>query len=200
MSKKPLDPAEGLEIVRERMAHRGVKIRYHHESWWGTLIGKLAYKIFGKAFPKRNDPTGHDWIIVQTVGNTIWLPSNWEQASLAVRFEILLHEERHTFQFEKYGLGSMTFGILTMGFLYLCCLPVFWTMRAKFEQEAYYQSMRARFLLGDPISQSFVEFMQDTFCSRNYVWMMGPWAKKKVEKWTWRSAVLAQNEAKNGCP
>lgn len=198
MEKKPLDPTEGLEIVTERMKFRGIRIRYHQESWWGRLIGKIAYACFGKKFPTPDDPG--DWIIVQTVGNTIWLPANWDGTDPRIRFEILLHEERHTFQFERWGLGSRTFGILTMGFLYLFCLPIFWTMRAKFEKEAYYKSMVARFLVGDPPGDSFMHHVVENFTTRNYLWMVAPWRRAKLEKWFWRSMVAAQNEAKTGQP
>lgn len=191
----PVDPAEALSIVTERLTHRGVKIRYHHESWWGKLVGRIAYKCMGKEFPLVDDPTGHGWIIVQTVGNTIWIPANWDSTHPRIQFEIMLHEEAHTFQFEKCGLGSRTFGILTMGFLYLCCLPIFWTMRSRFEKAGYYQSMRARFLLGDPPGEHFLQYLIENFTTRGYVWMMGPWAKKKVEKWFWREMVRAQKDA-----
>ena len=161
-------------------------------------MGKAAYWIMKKEFPETDGKWG--WIIAQTLGRTIWLPNNWKSVDARIRFEILLHEEAHTFQFEKWGLGSMTFGILTMGFAYACLLPIFWTMRSRFEKAGYYQSMRARFLMKDPPGDGFIGHMVENFTTRNYFWMMGPWAKKKVEKWFWRACVKAQREAENGQP
>ncbi len=197
MSKKPLDPQEGVDIVLERLAHRGAKVRYHKESWFGTLVGRIAYALFGRSFPK-GDPMEHGWIICQTIGRTVWLPNNWKACHPRIQFEILLHEERHSFQFEKWGLGSMTLGVLTMGFAYLFLLPVVWTMRARFERDGYLHSMRARFLIGDQPGEGFLGNMLEHFTKRNYVWM---WPfPEKVKRWFWRACLRAQHEAKTGVP
>lgn len=195
-----LNPQDGIDIVTERMRHTGVKIRHHHESWWGTLVGRLAYACMGKSFPTQGDATVHDWVIVQTIGSIVWIPANWEDADAEVRFEILLHEEEHTQQFRRWGMGSPSFGVLTMGFAYLFLLPIFWTMRARFEKAAYAQSIRARHLLGDPPGEGFRRHLIENFTTRNYVWMMGPWAKRKLTRWFWRTSAIMYDEARNGRP
>lgn len=194
MADPVVTPEEGLVILEQRLKRKGVRIRHHRESWWGTLIGRLAYMIFGEHFPSKPDVYG--WIIVQTVGRTIWLPNNWNTAEARIKFEILLHEERHVEQYRKWGLGSMNLGVLTMGSLYILCLPIFWTMRSRFEAEAYFESIRARFLIGDPPGEGFLKHMIDAFTTRKYVWMRGPWARKEIESWFWRACVQAQRQAK----
>jgi len=191
-----LDPEKGEQIVLQRLKARGIKIRQHHESWWGTLIGRMAYLFFGEDFPK--DDSKHGWVICQTIGSTIWLSNNWYLGRPGLRFEILLHEEKHVDQYERYGLGSLAFGVLVMGGLYLLCLPAVWTMRAKFEKEAYQESMRARFLIGDIPGKGFLSHMQRAFCGRGYFWM-DPFPRR-VETWYWRALTKAQSESESGVP
>jgi hypothetical protein len=188
MERKPLDPAEGVRILTERLAYRHVNLRYHRESWFGTAVGKIAYWLFGAKFPTTGGE--HDWVIVQTIGNTIWVPANWDTLEDRIKFELLMHEEVHTLQFEKYGLGNMTFGVVTMGFLYLLVLPTVWTCRAMFEREAYYASIRALWLMGKQPGPGFVKHLVENFTTRRYVWMQLP--RKSVERW----AVRAINKAK----
>jgi len=188
--ERKLDPAEGVRIITERLAYRHVNLRYHRESKFGTLVGKIAYWLFDAKFPV--DGGEHDWVIVQTIGNTIWLPANWDKLDDRLKFELLMHEEVHTLQFEKYGLGSMTFGVVTMGALYLLVLPTIWTFRAKFEREAYYASMRAIWLLGSQPGPSFVRNLVENFTTRRYVWMQ-PF-RKQVERWVIRAINQAKNE------
>jgi len=199
MDRKPLDPQDGVDILLERLAYRKARVRFHKESWFGTLVGRFAYALFGKAFPT-GAPEEHGWVICTTIGRTVWVPNNWDLLEPRIQFELLLHEEAHSLDFERFGLGSMTFGVLTMGFLYLLVLPVFWTMRSYFERRGYYQSIRARFLLGDQPGNGFLGHMIENFTTKNYVWMMGPWARKKVERWFWRKCLMAQHEAQNGVP
>ena len=180
-----------MEIVSQRLAYRGVRIRKHSESWFGRLLARIAYWLFKADYPSPTDQYG--WVICQTIGSTIWVPVNWDVFDPALKFELLLHEEAHTFQFERCGLGSMTFGILIMGFAYICLLPTVWTLRSRFEREAYYQSMRARFLMGLGVSEGFFRHMVKVFTGPGYVWM---WPfPKKVDKWFLRKAIQANKEA-----
>ena len=58
---------------------------------------------------------------------------------------------------------------------YLMVLPFFWTFRAKFEREAYTQSMLVQFELGgsltEPEMSANAEKMVQTFCGPAYAWM-----------------------------
>jgi hypothetical protein len=74
-----------------------------------------------------------------TIGNSIFLPENWDNIKPINQLIILHHEREHLFQFKRYGLFLMLFLYLFIFF------PIGLSYyRAKFEREALAQSLKFR--------------------------------------------------------
>lgn len=116
-----------------------------------------------------------------TIGNRIYYPAGWHMAKATKQdYVILRHEAEHVRQIDKLGDGSMLWGTLIMGFLYLFIpLPIFFAwFRYKFEREAYRESIRTIKSLGDnPDLDWYVQ--QLTGPSYLWTWVL----KKRVRRW-----------------
>lgn len=111
-----------------------------------------------------------------TVGYTVYVGRGWYSRSEKSRVITLRHERVHMRQRKKYGF-------VLFSFLYLLCAPtLFAYWRAKFEKEAYEESMRASAeLYGAHMLQAIRGNIVDHFLSADYFWM---WPfRKSVEKW-----------------
>lgn len=114
---------------------------------------------------------------ITTLGNTIYVSTEWDNGSIPNKMSILRHERVHMRQARKYGR-------FLFSFLYLAGLPAGLAyFRKKFEQEAYEESLRAYHeYYGKEV---FTEDLKDSivrhFTSSEYFWMW-PW-KKDVENW-----------------
>lgn len=114
-----------------------------------------------------------------TIGKTIYVPREWEQYPVAEKITILRHERIHLRQAKRYPL-------FVFSFLYLFFpLPLFLAYyRAKFEKEAYEESMRSDAdLYGGMVlyQKSYSDFIQSQFTSSAYGWM---WPfKDSINKW-----------------
>lgn len=113
---------------------------------------------------------------ITTVGETVYVPDDWNTQTEVGRMIVLRHERIHMRQKKKYGM-------FLFSFLYLFVpLPgVFAYYRQKFEREAYEESMWALVELvpnGLDIlaTYSFREAMIRHFTSSEYFWM---WAKSE---------------------
>lgn len=112
-----------------------------------------------------------------TIGYTVYVPSAWATMSPRGQVVVLRHEAVHMRQRKKHGF-------LLFAFLYLFCwLPVWrakW--RRDFEMEAYEESLRALYDLGEDISNIVLRTrMVAHFTTAEYAWM---WANEKdIEEW-----------------
>lgn len=119
-----------------------------------------------------------------TVGQTIWLPSNWEQYSSRRRYRTLKHEAVHIRQFRRIGCGNATLGIVPYLIAYLL-LPIplgAAAFRYLWEREAYVATLCAyRDLDGQERALFQVEAITNILCGRPYYW---PWLwRKSTTKW-----------------
>lgn len=112
-----------------------------------------------------------------TVGMTSYTPKVWDQISDAEKIVILRHERVHLRQQKKYGK-------LKFKLMYLFCpLPFFvLTWRARFEMEAYAESMVASHDFGIDIQDpGYREWMIEHFTTAEYAWMCTE--RSRVEVW-----------------
>lgn len=112
-----------------------------------------------------------------TIGNTVYVPSTWSMMSTASQCVTLRHERVHMRQAKK------------MSFLLFALLYVFFPLplglawcRAKFEMEAYAETLRAWNEYGANITQTgFRQDVIDHFLTGQYGWM---WPfRKSIETW-----------------
>jgi len=111
-----------------------------------------------------------------TVGMTVYVSPEWEQRSEKSRMVILRHERGHMRQARRYTRPVFSL-------LYLVVLPAVWTFRAKFEAEAYEESMRAAAELFGPgaLDDEHRRWTVRHFTSAEYFWMR-PF-RRSVERW-----------------
>lgn len=109
----------------------------------------------------------HD--VTTTVGNTIYIPTHWDDWDIFSRTSILRHERVHMRQRKR--MGSIRFFLTYM----FWPVPVLFAAgRAKLEMEAYEESMRATvFFQGIQAIESaeYREYMISHFTGANYFWM-----------------------------
>jgi hypothetical protein len=112
-----------------------------------------------------------------TLGNKIYVPSEWNKYSLIDKSAIIRHERVHMRQARKYTRPLFSF-------LYVAVLPLgFAYFRKKFEQEAYEESLKAYYeYYGDRVfTQNFKNQIIGNFTSAQYFWI---WLiKSDIEKW-----------------
>ena len=112
-----------------------------------------------------------------TVGNTLYVAPSWEDMSDEGRAALLRHERVHLRQQRRYT--KVLFSLL-----YVLVLPVVFTFRAKFEREAYEESLRARLEYWGPeaFTEQAREAMIHNFVSgATYLWM---WPfRARVARW-----------------
>jgi len=114
-----------------------------------------------------------------TIGNTVYVSSNWERYSVFSKVSLLRHERVHMRQAKKYGM-------FLYSFLYLMFpLPVGLAYyRAKFEKEAYEETISCAYAEGGEAYVKrvlFREYIVGQFTTGKYLWM---WPfRKSVEKW-----------------
>jgi len=114
-----------------------------------------------------------------TIGRTVYVTSDWDQLPAAQRWITMRHERVHLRQFRRYTLVGMAL-------LYLLVplpLGLAW-FRARFEWEAYVESIRAaaeahgRAHVEAPV---FKERILEQFTSAAYGWM---WPfRRQLERW-----------------
>lgn len=115
---------------------------------------------------------------VTTIGNVIYIPSDWNYWSTVSKIAVIRHERVHMRQSKKHGrfLFSVMYLFLPVPILFAGC-------RRKFEQEAYEESLRVyhsyygkEYFTAD-VRERFISF----FTSAAYLWI---WVKRKdIEKW-----------------
>lgn len=143
------------------------------ESMFMKFIDKFLYLItFGKMDTFMTN-------FITTIGYKVYVPSEWDKWSIDSKISILLHEEVHMKQKEKYG--SFLFGFLYLFFPLPFGLAYF---RCIFEKEAYEVSIREkakRSGVQTIYGSSYKKFIIENFIGPNYLWM---WPfKKSMESW-----------------
>jgi len=114
-----------------------------------------------------------------TIGRTVYVTADWDDWPADRRYVTLRHEAVHLRQFRKYTLP-------VMALLYvLLPLPMglAW-FRARFEMEAYAESVRAAAEVWGPDAPrqaAYRKHVIDQFVSASYGWM---WPfRRRVERW-----------------
>jgi hypothetical protein len=121
-----------------------------------------------------------------TIGRTVWVTSDWDTRPAAERYSTLRHERIHLRQFQRLGLPLMAV-------LYLGVLPVglAW-FRARFEKEAYEESLRAWAEMYGPEHVRRADVRAEVvsrFTGPAYGWM---WPfRRSIEAWYDRAAKAA---------
>jgi hypothetical protein len=114
-----------------------------------------------------------------TMGRRVYVTGGWEAMSRDQRYLVLRHERIHLRQFRRFSLVGMAF-------LYLLVpLPLGLAyFRARFEQEAYAETVRATAELYGPAhvrEASFRDHIVDQFTGPAYGWM---WPfRGSLERW-----------------
>lgn len=113
---------------------------------------------------------------ITTIGTTVYVPDGWDQKPSVSKIITLRHERVHMRQSRKYG--SLLFRLL-----YLLVLPSVWTFRAKFEREAYEDTILAIFEYKgrEALDAELKANLIKHFTSADYFWM-NPF-RKSVEQW-----------------
>ena len=114
-----------------------------------------------------------------TIGRTIYLTDDWDERDPRDRYCTLRHEAVHLRQFRRYTLPGMAF-------LYLLLplpLGLAW-FRARFEREAYEESIRAAAEVWGPAAPAEAGYRArviDQFLGPAYGWM---WPfRQALERW-----------------
>ena len=124
-----------------------------------------------------------------TMGNTVYVPSQWALWTEQSKVRILRHERIHMRQAKKYTR-------LLFSFLYLFVpLPIGYAyFRAKFEMEAYEETIRAAFEQGGVKAVEDSEFRAhiiNQFTGPAYLWMM----PDRVKMFSWYTKTVAKLES-----
>lgn len=114
-----------------------------------------------------------------TIGKTVYVTADWDDLSVEQRYITMRHEAVHLRQFRRWTLPAMA---LCYVFLPLP-LGLAW-FRARFEQEAYAESVRAAAEVWGPAhvrSAAYRRSIVQQFLSASYGWM---WPfPRAMERW-----------------
>lgn len=160
-------------IFETRVEFPGFRIRQKNQSWLMKVIAAFLWVItLGR---QRTFMTGY----ITTLGPTVYVPEGWHNWHESRRLAILRHERVHMRQARRYGFVLFAllyvFVPLPLGLAYC---------RARFEWEAYEESMRAA------VEQHGKKLLDDNryrasivreFTSAAYGWM---WPfPRAIERW-----------------
>ena len=115
---------------------------------------------------------------ITTLGNTVYVPDDWDDSSSSSKAITLRHERVHMRQSKK--MGRFAFSI---AYLFLPVPVLFAAYRRKFEMEAYEESLRAynEYYGKKFFTPALKEHVVKHFTSAEYFWMW-PW-KESIEQW-----------------
>jgi len=174
--------------IRSRYAGKYKIVKRSESSWFWRALWFLI-GLFNKRYASS---------YATTIAATTFVPENFGSWSPERRWSLLHHEAVHVVQAYSWPLGSWAgrFNIPLFSFAYLFLpLPFFYTLRAKFEREAYRESIAVAYLLGwlgsEEARGSYIKFLTDVFAGSGYLWM---WRSSSAEKWV-RATV---EEARSG--
>lgn len=153
----------------------GIKIVLHKDS---KFLGLTRWALKHLLRQKKNYSRS-----TTTVGRTMYVPDSFWEWPPKARYVLLRHELVHLRQFRCWPLPFLkktpfwVFNAFLFGLAYLMLLPIKFTMRARFEKEAYTQTMLAWYELGvfDPSNQlqvaTWVADMERVFSTGSYFYM-----------------------------
>lgn len=128
-----------------------------------------------------NQMKGFQTEFITTMGCVVYVGTCWDTMSDAGRMVSLRHERVHMRQRKRYG-----WFLFSLMYLWLPMPCLFAYFRAKFEKEAYEETIFATVELyeeGSTIvrSENFKNLILDTFTTAQYFWM---WPfRKGLERW-----------------
>lgn len=161
----------------------GVKVILHKDSWLMKVIHFLLKVLtFGKFEPNR---------FTTTIGKRMYVPNDWHFVSDQSKYVTLRHELIHMRQFRRWPFKFLDLPVLRLinfllfSFCYIfVMIPTVWSMRAKFEREAYTQTLLTHYeIMGKwhlSVIGRLVSNMGKYFGGSDYFYM---WDKKKAMKW-----------------
>lgn len=115
---------------------------------------------------------------ITTIGETVYVPTDWHENSASTKAITIRHERVHMRQAKKYG--RVLFSIMYL----LLPIPIGAAyFRAKFEKEAYEESLKAvhEYYGSKLFTNSLKESILKHFTTAEYIWMW-PW-KKSLDSW-----------------
>lgn len=126
---------------------------------------------------------------ITTLGTTVYVHGPWTDSSDNSKAIVLRHERVHMRQARRYTRPLFSL-------LYLFVLPSVWTFRARFEKEAYEETMAAVAEIYGPeaLNPDLKEGLVGHFTSAEYFWM-DPF-RRSVERWydETRDRILSRSE------
>ncbi|MCF6205302.1 MAG: hypothetical protein L3J47_00210 [Sulfurovum sp.] len=161
---------------------QGFKVVLHKNSAFMLAIHfVLKVLSLGKVVPAR---------YTTTIGKTMYVPNNWPILGDQAKYAILRHEVVHLRQFRQWPFrfldyrGLRLVNALLFGVAYLLALPTLWTLRAKFEREAYTQTMLVVFEDRGEFTtrkrQALARNMGIHFGGPGYLYM---WNRARAKEW-----------------
>lgn len=121
-----------------------------------------------------------------TVFSTMYVGSTWQRKTEVAKYRTLRHEKIHIHQFYEWPFGRRFWLVnhLLTALCYLFVLPVFWTLRSKFEREGYTQTLLVEYELegkfDDDRLEENAQWLAKTFGTSTYLWM---WSRGKAYSW-----------------
>jgi hypothetical protein len=162
-------------FARVKSLYPRFNVRARDSSWLYPLFWLL------KKITRREYDT-----FTTTVFSTMYVGPAWEDKTPNEKYKTLRHEMKHIRQFHEFPLPRFLWPVnhLLMALCYILVLPILLTMRAKFEREAYTQTMLVEFELRGAFSERKMEdwarWMAETFGSAMYLLM---WRGKPAYAW-----------------
>lgn len=160
------------------------KMKHHHESAFLRFLFKALGWITKKITSRKTAPNWSHYVV--TIGKTIYVPKSFFRMPDHIRYSVLRHELVHMRQFRRWPFpcldiwGLRTINFVLVAFCYLLVFPAFWTLRAKFEREAYLQNFLVLYEMKKPLCVNDFDWMISTFAGPTYFWM---WRKKAAKAW-----------------
>ena len=126
-------------------------------TWLGLFFG-LMTKLTGANYDH----------MVTTIGSTIYVGDSWANRTDDGKYKTLRHELIHIRQFHGWPFGYHWPRInhALFSIFYLLVLPALWTYRARFEREAYTQTLLVDRELHGPISDLDMELNAEAMVLR----------------------------------
>jgi hypothetical protein len=165
-----------------------VKIIKFKDSWFIRMIHVfLKILTFGKFEPDT---------YTTTIGTRMYVRDSWDHKPDQEKYLILRHEVIHMRQARRWPFpaldrkGTRWINFFLFSFCYLFAAPTKWTLRAKFEREAYTQTLLTHFEIAGKwylhMIEHLVAHMGKTFSGPDYFFM---WDKMKAMKWAAQTMV-----------
>jgi hypothetical protein len=166
-----------FELLRRQTAAEFPRfnIRQRRKSWLRPIFWMLE-KVTGRVYSS----------FTTTIGSTMYVGDNWDQKSTNSKYSTLRHEKKHIEQLHRWPLGRWAWPVnhVLFSICYLLVLPVLWTFRARFEREAYTETLLVQYELSGRISDERMEenaaWLAKIFGGSAYLFM---WRRRRAYEW-----------------